>query len=581
MRRTTAAPIQIKIARLLYILILITVIIAIRLAYLQIHLSHEYLTQSRKNFLRHKTITPPRGNIVDINKQLLVTNRPVINLYWQGTIKKIATEEIHAILDTLNKILDPIAPDILLQEIQKANKLAQRHPIAHDLSFEQLSKIKEQFPNHENLVIETGFERFYPHHAYASHILGYLGRIDIDSSAKTIGKMGLEELLEESLKGHPGAIMTTINSLGTQLSHVELQRALSGNDIHTTIDLSLQEIAETIFPADCEGSIILMNPITGALQAVVSRPNFDPNIFVRPMTSALWQELQTNQPFLNRAFKACYPPGSIFKLITASAALELGLITQSDTINCRGYYTFAQRQYWCHQKHGHGVLDVAQAVAQSCNILFFEIGKRIDINILAQYAHKFGLGEKTNILFSEKTGVVPSRAWKKAEKGEPWWPGETLSVSIGQSFLLVTPIQIARMISAIFTGYLVNPRILVSEPIITQPINISPSTLSFLRETMRAVVTEGTGRRVSHIKNIEIYAKTSTAQVSDLSKREQSKEHREHGWFVSYIQYKNNPPLTMIILLEHVSSSKVATNVAKQFLLQYKKLIDEQKHDIL
>lgn len=572
MRTKELSPIQNKITLLMFILISILCVITIRLAYLQIHLFTEYLTQSTNNFIRHKTVVPPRGNIVDCNNKLLVTNRPVINVHWQGSIKKVSQEDTLEILEKLEPILEqPLRINShLIAGIKKANQQGSTHLIMHDLSFEQLSKIKEQFSQHTNLLIETNFERLYPYQSYASHILGYLGRIRVES----IGKMGLEELLEENLKGQPGIIQTTINSIGTPLSHIELNQALSGTTIYTTIDLSLQHIAETIFPVDNTGTIIIMNPIDGALKAVVSRPNFNPNIFLHHLSTDAWNQLQTNQPFLNRAFKACYPPGSIFKLITTSAALELNLMTTTTTTYCKGYTTFAKRQYWCNRRHGHGTLNIEQALAESCNIPFFEIGKRIDIDLLAHYAHKFGLGEKTNLILSENSGIVPSHAWKQKYKGEPWWPGETLSVTIGQSFLNVTPIQIARMISGIFTGYLVKPRILVDEPIATQPLDILPSTLSFLRETMRAVVEQGTGKR-AHNKNFTVYGKTSTAQVSDLSKRHQGTEHMEHGWFVGYIQYHDYTPLTIVILLENVGSSRVATKVAQNFLIEYRKLLNQ------
>ena len=304
--RAKPSPIQTKITRLLFMLVGILGIITVRLAYLQIHLFHQYLKQSNNNFLRHKVVTPPRGNIVDCNKKLLVTNRPVINLYWHGISKKISFEETRDILKKLEPILEESLLDnaLLVANIKKANQSGQTHLIMHDLSFEQLSKIQEQCSHYENLLIETDFERFYPHQTYASHILGYLGHFNMDM----IGKMGLEELLEDSLKGHPGTTQTTINSLGTPLSHVELTRALSGADIHTTIDLSLQRIAETIFPADVSGSILLMNPINGALLSIVSRPNFDPHIFLHPLSVDAWKQLQVNQPFLNRALKRVIRP---------------------------------------------------------------------------------------------------------------------------------------------------------------------------------------------------------------------------------------------------------------------------------
>lgn len=574
-----SSPLHLKISRLVVFFVLLMCVIVARLAYLQIHRFQEYISQSMNNFTRHKTIKATRGTIVDCNHQLLVTNRPVMSLYWQPQDHHgltVSADHIAAVLHDLEHIFEQPFPaaEQLINTIKKSHARGNKQLIKQDLSFEQLSKIKEQLPHHRHLAIETDFERFYPHNSCASHILGYLGRINLD----LIGRMGLEELLEEHLKGQAGTLQTTINSLGTQISHIELTRALAGTDIHTTIDIALQQIVEQIFPADTAGTIILMDPTNGALQAVVSRPHFDPNMFLHPISTQTWQQLQENKPFLNRAFKACYPPGSIFKLITTSAALELGLITTSSTTYCRGYSTFAKRQYWCNNRHGHGTLNIEQALAASCNIPFFEIGKHIDIDVLADYAHKFGLGHKTNLLLSENTGVVPSRTWKRAVKGEPWWPGETLSVAIGQSFLSVTPIQIARMISSIFTGYLVNPRILMNEPVVTQPLDISPTTLAFLRDTMRAAVEQGTGQRAKN-KRFTIYGKTSTAQVSDLSKRNSGVEHREHGWFVSYIQYHDYPPLTMVILLENVGTSRVATPIAQKFLIEYHKLITTRAHE--
>jgi len=183
---------------------------------------------------------------------------------------------------------------------------------------------------------------------------------------------------------------------------------------------------------------------------------------------------------------------------------------------------------------------------------------------------------KIGILFSENSGLVPSKEWKQENKGEQWWPGETLSVSIGQSFLLVTPIQVARMIGSIFTGYLVSPRILFDEQITKQPLEIYPETITFLKESMKSVVTRGTGRKVSKITDIEIYAKTSTAQTSNFGKRTLNPAYLEHGWFVGHFQYKNHPPLVIVILVEHIGTAQVPTNMAKNFLIEYKKLMDQQ-----
>lgn len=401
--------------------------------------------------------------------------------------------------------------------------------------------------------------------------MGYLGQINLESQ----GKMGIEKLFEDLLKGEQGTALKKINSTGRSLAEIEVKEALAGQTIETTLDIDLQDIVEQILPEEQSGTFILLDPSDGSIVALVSHPNFDPNIFLAPINQAQWQTLQEKQPFLNRAFTSSYPPGSIFKLVTASAALETGLLSSQSSVYCCGYYTFAERRYWCSRREGHGFLNAGQAVAQSCNILFYEIGKKISIDTLAHYAHKFGLGKKTNICFSEKEGLIPSSTWKMETKGERWWPGETLSATIGQSYLLVTPIQVACMISSIFTGHLVTPRILTNESIKKQPLVIKPSTLEFLRESMAAVVTKGTGVRVSHVKNIEIYAKTSTAQIKNFKKDDNFEEtHQEHAWFVAYFRYKDNKPLTIVIMAENAGTSRVATALAKDFLVEYKKLMD-------
>ncbi len=564
-------PLNKRIAIIIYCIIITLVIIVARLFYLQINLTHHFVSRSEHNFLRIETTQSPRGNILDCNGVLLATNRPITDVYWQGSGNRMMSKTQLQLLQQLGRILNkPITTDHALIQ---AEKYYRRIAIARDIAFDQLSQIVEQFPDHTNITLSTHFQRHYPHTTCASHIVGYLGR-SIDT--QPYGQMGLEKLSEHILKGKEGAILKTINSVGTDIDQVKLKDAHAGDDINTTIDIRLQQICERIFPEDHSGAFILMNPDNGALHALVSRPAFDPSIFLSPISKQTWQELQEKCPFLNRAFNASYPPGSIFKLVTISAALEHNIISPDSVWDCKGYVYFARRKYWCHRRQGHGQLITAQAVAQSCNVLFYEIGKEIDIDLLADYAHKFGLGQKTTILFPEKNGIVPSRQWKKEVRGEPWWPGETLSVTIGQSFLLSSPIQIARMIASIFTGYLITPRILIAEPIKKQPLAIKPETLAFLKKSMHSVVKRGTGKRISTVKDITIFAKTSTAQTSSFGMRRLGNKYLEHAWFVAYFQYKDNDPIIIVILVENAGTSQVATTIAKNFLVEYKQLIDRK-----
>lgn len=561
-----------KIKYIPYVVLLCVFIICAKLFYLQIEQNQILFNQSERNCTRIEKIPSPRGNIVDCAGNLLATNRPLTNLYWQGRGNGKISSEQWEILQKISGIIGkPLTLDqATLEEIVFAERKHKKVLLAADLNFEQLSKLQEQFGNHKNLTISTHFKRFYPFNTFACHLLGYLGQLNTESQ----GKMGIEKMFEDILKGEQGMAVKKINSAGRNLAEVELKEALAGRTIKTTIDIDLQDIAEQIFPEESNGTFILMDPETGGIVSLVSRPNFDPNIFLDPISPEQWQKLQEEQPFLNRAFNSTYPPGSIFKLVSMSAALETGAIHPESSMCCNGYVTFAERKYMCARKIGHGLLTASQALAQSCNIMFYDIARKMSIDTLSDYAHKFGLGEKTGICFPEKEGLIPNSDWKKRVKGERWWPGETLSAIIGQSFLLTSPIQIACMISSIFTGYLTTPRILEDETIKKRPLDIRPSTLEFLKQSMKSVVTRGTGIRVSRVKAIEIYAKTSTAQVAALDKRNDDSKYLEHGWFVAYFKYKDNRPLTIVIIAENVGSSREATNIAKNFLVEYKKLME-------
>ena len=564
-----------KIKRIKYCIIAAFVVITAKLFYLQVNLTDYFTNRSQQNFLRTESIRSPRGNITDRNGKLLATNRPVLNVYWRGTGNFVLNDEQYKILAHLEKILNvPIIDNNSLQtRIMYTERQFKEVRIASDINIEQLSKIEELLPHHPNITIKTDFKRHYPFTSCASHLVGYLGNsIDVG----THGKMGLEKTFEHILKGKDGTIIKTINSVGRKLAEKEINTSLAGDTIKTTIDIELQQLCERVFPEKLTGTFIIMDPHKGDILSLISRPNFDPSIFLQSIPLKYWQSLQEKKPFLNRALNACYPPGSIFKLVTISAALEHNLISPESLWHCDGFVYFGKRKYWCHKRQGHGELTTTQAVAQSCNILCFEIGKQIDVDLLAEYAHKFGLGQKTNSIFHEKSGLIPTRKWKQEVKNEPWWPGETLSVSIGQSFVLTTPIQIASMIASIFTGTIPTPRFLTVERPQYRPLDIKPETLEFLKKSMKLVVTYGTGKRVNTIKDFEIYAKTSTAQTSAFSKRNLGTEYLEHGWFVAYIKYKDTQPLIIVLLVENAGTSRVPTVIAKNFLIKYKYLIDRK-----
>jgi penicillin-binding protein 2 len=543
-----------------------------RLAYLQIINAHHLAIRAHQNFLRLETITSQRGDIVDCKGNLLATNKPVYHLYWHGSGNRNLTESQLADLEKLLNLMHIPMDDNVLKAITRAERMAKAYSLRTHLTHEQLCTVIELFAIHTNITIRTTFQRHYPYQNYASHIIGYLGNNQIEKQ----GRMGLEKLCDPVLRGMNGTLLNAINSWGQQIDSTLLEQPLTGQLVVTTLDMRIQEIAESVFPEDFVGALVIMDPLTGGLRAIVSRPTFDPTLFLSKISTTTWESLQENNTFLNRVFMF-YPPGSLFKLVTTSAALEEDIINQQNSWYCRGYTTFGNRKYYCARKRGHGHLSLKQAVAESCNTLFFEIGKHLDIDVLADYAHRFGLGKKTGIVFQEQLGLVPTRQWKRAIKGQPWWPGETLSAVIGQTFLLASPLQIACFIGSIFTKKLVRPRILEDEHISSTPLNIKQETLDFLKKSMKSVVRRGTGKRITTIKDLEIFAKTSTAQISSLEKAKDNKNYLEHGWVATYFTYKGTRPLVMVLLVEKAGSSRVPTMIAKQFFLQYRQLMAQEE----
>jgi penicillin-binding protein 2 len=542
-------------------------LIVLRLFYLQVQSSLALFLLSKRNCFRFEKITPPRGNILDCHGNLIATNRPMHQLVWKGSGNRTFDDEQLRIIATLRDLL---AVDLQQdREFIKAEYQGKTFTIATEINFEHLSYILEQFPNHKNLAIQTGFKRYYPHGHTACHILGYLSGMSYEPT----GRMGLEKIFDEALRGTPGQRLTTINSVGRHLRQEEIQKALSGDNLQTTLSIDLHKIAEKSFPQEYTGVLLAMDAKTGAIRVMLSQPTFDPNIFLEPVSHEQWQGLQQNRPFINRILSGCYPPASLFKLVTLITALEQGIINEDTLWHCRGSIEFCKRSYHCKNRTGHGLITTQEALAKSCNIPFYEIGKRIKIDTLAHYAHIVGLGTKASNLLPEKLGLIPTSYWKRTTLGKPWWPGETVLACIGQGPIEVTPLQIARMIGAIGEGFTVIPRILESEPIEQHAVPISKKTLNFMRNCMESTIRQGTGQRLNRLKNFKLYGKSGTAQVRAFAKGSTGNGD-EHGWFAAHSTYKDNSPLVLIVLVEGVGSSSFATEIAKNFLQSYANYID-------
>lgn len=559
-----------KILKILYALFFAIVVIICRLFYLQIEQGGFFKTMGQNNFLRTEVIPPLRGNFLDCNGIVLASNRPVYNLYWQGGLAEKLSSYHIALLKKLETILAvTLSSEANIKILQQAERCATRVLLKSDLSFDQLCQISEQCSNVASLVIENRFKRIYPYQSLASHVLGYLSRVE------NVGREGLESAVQDELEGQKGYKVHVINATGKMLEQKVCKQAIAGANISLTLDYELQALAESVFGAEQLGAFILMDPENGAIRTLVSFPNFDPNIFLESITEEEWQEkMIIDRPLLNRATRALYPPASLFKLVTYAAGLEEKVIDQHTVVDCQGHIMFCGRPYHCMHHMGHGPLIPRQALGVSCNIPCFTIAKKMKVDKLPEYAGWFGLGKKTDFLLPEKSGLVPSAAWKKMVKKERWWGGETLSMSIGQSYLLVTPLQIIRMVASIFTGYLVKPRLLQSEEIKKEPLKFRPETLKILRDGMKEAANVGTARLLGFISGFDIYAKTGTAQTCSLDKEKHFRHQYEHAWVTIHFSYRGSKPLVMVVLLENEGSSTVALQFVNKFLRKYRELKD-------
>jgi penicillin-binding protein 2 len=544
-------------------------IIIARLFYLQIHLAEEFSSRGERNFLRLEIVDSPRGNIIDRKGRLLATNSPVFDVYWEGTGNRRLNKKQKSVQQTLINLLGDDQEKIF-NTIAIAERYSRKVKLFKDIPFKILCAISEQCNDSPNVLIVNHFKRLYPHKSLASHILGYLGH---DTPERIRGRYGLEKLFQEELEGETGYVLHVINSTGKSLEKRATKNAMAGKDFVLTLDLDLQRIAEKSFEKGNSGVFIVMDPEDGALLALVSSPSFDPNAFVESLSHKDWEELFSgDSPFLNRVIHALYPPASIFKLITFAAGLESGVIDENTEFECKGHMLFCKRNYFCIKRYGHGLMPCKELLAHSCNIPCYEIARNISVDTLAEYAYRFGLGRSTKSVIKDREGLIPTTKWKVAHKGELWWKGETLSASIGQSYLLVTPLQLARMISSICKGYLVRPRLLEKEDVECEPLILSESTLDFLREAMGLAVDIGSARILRNLKDFDIHAKTGTAQTSSLQLARGDDRFLEHGWFAAYFSYKNEKPLVLVALVERAGKSLPALLMARKFLVEYERL---------
>lgn len=577
--------------------------IVARLFYLQVVNHHHFTTQADQNRVTVVPLAPTRGLIFDRRGRVLAENLPSFTL-------ELIPERVVDLDATINELGRYI--DISQNNIQRFYDQLQRKR-RHDaialrshLTEEEVARFavnRHRFPGVE---INARLLRSYPYGPLAVHTVGYVGQINEKEAIKVdqtnysatsyIGKIGIEKYYETLLHGQIGYQRVETNAEGRVIEVLDSIPPKPGSNLHLTIDAELQRISEAIL-GDQRGAIVAIEPATGNLLSMVSKPSYDPNLFVKGIDHATFNALNNSpdHPLFNRILRGTYPPGSTIKPIIALAALEHNKIDANTSVFCPGWYSLEgdDHRYRDWKRWGHGHTDMEKAVAESCDVFFYEIAFRLGIDYMHEYMTKFGFGSTTEVDISDElSGIMPSRQWKQDSRGLPWFPGETLITGIGQGFMTATPLQLARATAAIANrGTLVNPRVVraisengeeattinlidtLSEPIILKNENHWKNIVESMREVVHGA--QGTARKIATNSPFTIAGKTGTAQVfgikqdEDYEADELDKRLHDHALFVGFAPVED-PQIAVAVIVENGGSgSTTAAPIAYQVLHHY------------
>jgi len=588
-----------RFAVLTLAVLVVFAVLLLRLWFLQVISSDRYRELSEKNRMRYLPVAAPRGPVYDRNGLLLIDNRPGFTL----AALRQEVEDSSSLLDHLAGFLDGDRT-LLADYWQKGKKLPRYRPVplAIDVNRDIVERVQENAPALPGVVTLVKPVRAYPYGDLGSHLFGYLGEIterELRSGdyndyrgGEFVGKSGLERYLESSLRGVEGERLLEVDVKGRELRILKTLEAQPGKKVFLTLNAALQQAAEQAI-GDQSGAAVALDVRTGEVLCLANRPSYDPSLFARGIRDDEWLALLENprHPLQNKALKGQYPPGSIFKLVTALAALRSGLVGPGHTVHCNGKFALGNREFRCWKKEGHGEVDLKKAVRESCDVWFYDVSLKIGIDRIAEAARDLGLGSVTGYLADdEKSGLIPDQAWKKKRFKERWYDGETVIAAIGQGYDLVTPIQLAVMMAAVANGgkvmrpYVVNRVedfagnvLLQQEPVIVRESAFSEANLRLLRNGLEAVVNDpgGTGW-LSRVPGVRVAGKTGTAQVVRQSEEDLKLKddeiaylHRDHALFVAYAPAEA-PEIAVGVVVEHGShGSTAAAPVARAILAAY------------
>lgn len=563
-----------------------------RMYFLQVVGRSQYELLADENRISLRLLVPERGDILDRFGRPISINRTDYRI----NIIPEQADDMTASLKALGDII-PLSE----RDYSKIMKAAKRQrsflpiSVAENLDWESFARVNVNLPDLAGIQPDVGTTRLYPEKEHVAHLVGYVGAVSekelsgdplLELPGFKIGKTGMERVLDKKLRGLAGNRKVEVNALGRAVRELSRQDSVAGESFSLTIDLDIQKFTAERLKGE-SGAAVVMDAHSGEILALVSTPSFDPNDFNFGISQKKWTKLNKDirKPLTNKAVSGQYPPGSTFKMLVALAALEAGVVKAGDKIFCNGKFRLGNHDFfcWAHFKGGHGSMDLVQAIAQSCDVYFYEIARRVGINKIHDMAKRFGLGERFNIeIPNEKRGLIPNERWKQINFEEGWQGGETVIAGIGQGYVLATPLQLAVMTARLVNGgKAVKPAILLQdlEDVSFQDINVSRKDVELVLQGMSAVSNHRRGTAFAHRisdKKGGMGGKTGTSQVRRISTAERAEGvrknktkpwvERDHALFVGYAPVEK-PRFVVSVLIEHGGSgSKAAAPVARDIL---------------
>jgi penicillin-binding protein 2 len=567
-----------------------------RLAWLQMVEGNKYKVLAEQNRINLKMMAPARGQIVDRFGVPFAVN----NQNFRVMVIPEQTDDLRQSLKALQKHIR-----VDDKQIEKVIALAKRSPsytpieVDDKLTWEEVATVEVNIPDLPGMSIDMGEERHYPFTDATAHVIGYVGaasKKDQESDKDPlltlpkfqVGKSGIERTFDKELRGKAGSSEVEVNVVGREVRELNTLESQEGKRVVLSIDAELQRFAQQRLSSERSASAVIMDVHSGEIYALASYPGFDPNYFTGGISHERYEELRSDitLPLINKAVAGQYPPGSTFKMITALAALEAGVVTENTTCFCPGHYTLGNTRFHCWKPGGHGTVNVVMALEQSCDTYFYKLSTDLGIKNIAAMARRLGLGQLFDMeLKEERAGLVPDEEWKKKNRGEVWHPGETVIASIGQGYMLATPLQLAVMTARIvnggkavkpwLAGYVGDERV---KHAVWEDLKLNPKHVATVMRGMERVVNEqrGTayGSRIK-IEGLSMGGKTGTAQVKRITKQERATgvknedlawQFRHHALFVGYAPV-DNPRYACSVVVEHgVGGSKAAAPVARDLL---------------